>query len=275
MSTETTETPSGVRTQSRPRLVAAVRVYNEADFLQRWLDGMAKIADDIVAIDDGSADGSSEILKAHPAVSELHVKKRGKHTDTKDHRRMTQMALDHGAEWISFLDADEMWDARVVDALPKLLSDESVGEYKFRKPWLWRTEDQLRADHPDKYFAWCLPRLVRASPDLKWEYPEGTLRRTAEVLLGRARFGTNLAYGELSGIPGRVVQVPPEELVLLHYAASRDYGRMQWKHIRYAISWAREYPKRDPDEIADHFAKWIDEGIVETRPLPAEWRHFL
>lgn len=274
MSTQTRESPSQEVTNSTPRLVAAVRVYNEADFLPRWLDSMARIADDIVAIDDGSSDGSGEILAAHAAVSELHMKKRGKHTDTKDHRVMTRMALDHGAEWISFLDADEMWDARVVEALPRLLADGSVGEYKFRKPWLWRTEDQLRADHPEKYFAWCLSRLVRASPDLKWEYPEGTLRRAAQVVRGRARFGTNLAYGKLSGIPGKTVNVPPEELVLLHYAACRGFGRMQWKHIRYAISWAREYPKRDADEIADHFAKWLDESVVETRPLPQEWRHF-
>jgi glycosyltransferase involved in cell wall biosynthesis len=255
--------------------VAAVRVFNEADFLPRWLDGMARIADDIVAIDDGSKDESPDILRSHPAVSEVVTKKRGKHTDTQDHRRLTKMALHHDADWISFLDADEMWDARVTDVLPRLLADESVGEYKFRKPWLWRGEDKLRSDHPDKYFAWCLPRLVRASPKLKWEYPEGTFMRVAQAVRGHARFGTNLAYGELSGIPGKVVEVPPEELVLLHYAAARDYGRMQWKHIRYAISWAREYPKRDEDEIADHFAKWLDEGIVETRPLPEEWKHFL
>ena len=257
-----------------PKLVAAIRVFNEEDFLPRWLEAIAKLADEVVAIDDGSNDSTLEILRAHPIVTEIIAKKRGRMTDTKDHRVLTRMALDHGADWIAFLDADEMWDARVIEVLPRLLSNLDVGEYKFRKYWLWRNEEQLRDDHPDKYAAWCLPRLVRADKSLKWNYPENAdWKRLAAILIRQSSWRTSYAYGRLDGIPGPVVHVPPEEVVLLHYAAV-DIRKLQWKHISNAVHNAREYPKRDSDQIADHWFKWMDESIVETRPLPPEWRHF-
>jgi len=256
-----------------PKFVAAIRVFNEERFLPRWLDAISKLADEVVAIDDGSNDGSLDILRGHPIVTEVVAKKRGRQTDTQDHRRMTQMALDHGADWIGFLDADEMWDARIVDVLPRLLADLDVGEYKFRKPWLWRSEAQYRTDNPEKLFAWCLPRLVRASASLKWNYPENAdWKRLAAVLIRQSSWRTSYAYGRLDGIPGPVVQVPPDEVVLLHYAAV-DYHRLQWKHIRNAIHNAREYPKRDGDAIASHWALGLDESTAVIEAIPSEWKH--
>lgn len=253
--------------------MAAVRVFNEEHFLPRWLEAMDQLATEVVAIDDGSTDDSLEILRGHPLVTEVVAKRRGRQTDTQDHRRLTQMALDHGADWISFLDADEMWDARIVHELPVLLADADVGEYKFRKPWLWRSEDQYRIDNPDRLFAWCLPRLVRASSALKWNYPENAdWKRLAAVLIRHSSWRTSYAYGRLDGIAGSVVNVPPERVVLLHYAAV-DYQRLQWKHIRNAIHNAREYPRRSGDDIASHWASGLDESTARLRPIPPEWKH--
>lgn len=275
---ETSATPAPSAAPSlpaRPKTIGAVRVYNEAAFLPRWLDAAAKLFNEVIAIDDGSEDATPDILASHPIVTKVVRKKRGRQTDTQDHRKLTQLALDHGAEWIAFLDADEMWDERAVEVLPRLLSDTSVGEYKFRKYWFWGDEQTLRADHPEKYATWCLPRLVRASRSLKWNYPENAdWKRLAAILIRQASWRTSYAYGRLDGIAGPVVEVPPEEVVLFHYAAVDD-RRMLWKHIRNAVHNAREYPRRSGDDIADHWFKWIDPAIIETRPLPAEWRHLM
>src|SRR4051794_2599830 len=45
-----------------PRLLTALPVYNEASHIGPVLDEVKQYADDVLVVDDGSTDGSSEIL---------------------------------------------------------------------------------------------------------------------------------------------------------------------------------------------------------------------
>ena len=53
------------------RILAVFRVHNGADVLPRVLDALSGWCDDIYAIDDRSTDNSAEILRQHPAVTNL------------------------------------------------------------------------------------------------------------------------------------------------------------------------------------------------------------
>jgi hypothetical protein len=53
------------------RILGVFRVHNGADVLPRVLDALSGWCDDIYAIDDRSTDDSAEILRQHPAVTNL------------------------------------------------------------------------------------------------------------------------------------------------------------------------------------------------------------
>jgi dolichol-phosphate mannosyltransferase len=54
--------------QRPPRLLTALPVYNEAAHLNRVLDEVVQHADDVLVVDDGSTDGTAELLAARTDV---------------------------------------------------------------------------------------------------------------------------------------------------------------------------------------------------------------
>jgi glycosyltransferase involved in cell wall biosynthesis len=64
--------------QSRPRFLTALPVYNEATHVGPVLDEVARYADDILVVDDGSTDGTSDLLAARNDIRVIrHEKNRG------------------------------------------------------------------------------------------------------------------------------------------------------------------------------------------------------
>jgi hypothetical protein len=210
-------------------------------------------------------------LRAHPLTLDVVANPRGKRAEVRDRRQMTKMALDHGADWILFLDVDEIFDGRIHDVMPGLVQRLDVGMFRFRKYTLWRGEDQLRLDKPEKFSAWSPCRMVRASSKLRWKYPEQSdLYRAFNVVRGRTRWQPQFGHGGIAGLPGPVVDVEPDQAVIVHYA-SVSYTDMIWKQLAYAVGESRERPRRSADEIADYCFHNLDETTLEVGPLPPEW----
>jgi hypothetical protein len=98
------------------RLVAATRVLNESDIIEAFIRHTAYYVDHHILIDNGSVDGTVEILHdlrregfgitVYQSKSCSFVES---HTSTLMYR---QAVLDHKADWIIFLDADEFIDDR-------------------------------------------------------------------------------------------------------------------------------------------------------------------
>ena len=56
----------------------AIPVYNEEAHVERVLDQVRKYASDILVIDDGSSDGTADLLSRHPDIAVLtHPRNRG------------------------------------------------------------------------------------------------------------------------------------------------------------------------------------------------------
>ncbi|MEY2569258.1 MAG: hypothetical protein QOE35_3787 [Actinomycetota bacterium] len=97
-----------------PRIVCLLPVRNAADTLQDWLDEAARFADAVVALDDGSTDGTGAVLAAHPLVATVITNERraghlGWH-DGRNRNRLLAAAEAARPDWIFSLDADERLD---------------------------------------------------------------------------------------------------------------------------------------------------------------------
>ncbi len=92
------------------RLLALIAFRDEMRFLPGFFESVAPQVDGIVALDDGSVDGSGEFAARHPAVLEvLHIPP-GTHADNLDsvlRRMLIEAAWNHGADWLLGIDADE------------------------------------------------------------------------------------------------------------------------------------------------------------------------
>ena len=106
--------PSGkwnplAREVKRIRLLAVTMVRDEARFLPGLLRNLAPQVDGIVALDDGSRDGSDLLLADCPQVLQLLRQRpdRPAYDEPAGLRRLVAAALEHGAGWIMAIDADE------------------------------------------------------------------------------------------------------------------------------------------------------------------------
>ena len=96
-----------------PKLVMTLLIRDEADIVRQNIEfHLSYGVDFIVATDNGSTDGTREILKDFQKLGMLHlIDERGQdYSQWKWVTRMAHMARDKfGAEWVLNNDADEFW----------------------------------------------------------------------------------------------------------------------------------------------------------------------
>lgn len=135
----------------RTRLVALLAVRDGMRHLPAFLRNVAPQVDGIVALDDGSSDGTPELLSQHEAVIELLHRPRDRPTwdEVGNHRSLVAAALRHAAEWILCVDVDERLErefrarAERVVARGRLLG---LSAYEVRLRELWDDPGQYRVD---------------------------------------------------------------------------------------------------------------------------------
>src|SRR5689334_12619829 len=93
----------------RQRVLALIAVRNQLSHLRGCIESLRSQVDGIVALDDGSTDGSLEFLESCAEVLELiRISCRRPHWDEiGNHRRLVAAGLRHGADWLLSIDADE------------------------------------------------------------------------------------------------------------------------------------------------------------------------
>jgi Glycosyl transferase family 2 len=106
------EVPSrsfGLPARRRVRLLALLAVRNQVDLLPGYVANVGPQVDGIMALDDGSTDGSAEFLEACPEVLQvLRVSPdRPQWDEVGNYRALVAAGFRHGAEWLLSLDADE------------------------------------------------------------------------------------------------------------------------------------------------------------------------
>jgi glycosyltransferase involved in cell wall biosynthesis len=254
------------------KVIAIFEAKNEEKVISLCLRSLSELVDEIIMKDDGSTDRTVEIARQFPKVTEIWQKAGGPREEVSDMNGLTQRALRHGADWIILVGADEIFEPRMKQRLPELLDQaerEGIGQFRFRKSWLWGGTTQYRVDKPEKFFSYMPYRLFKASAHLRWTHPTPSLVvRLAKAALGIQKLRPQFGFGTVEGIPGSVVEVP--DIVMVHYAAV-DLNDMIKKHILYAVTEARFHPHRPTAEIVHWAFALLNTATLQLAPVPASW----
>jgi hypothetical protein len=225
------------------RLLALISVRDELAELPGLIANLAPHVDGIVALDDGSLDGTGAWLAARPEVLEvLHVA-RGPYDEPRNHRLLVAAGLRHGADWFLSIDADERVEEAFRDRAERVIRRGGrLGLKAFAAHLrdLWDAEDRVRVDG-----IWgrkSVARLYRALP--------GHIFDDAPLHAHKAPLQARVA--------GRFA---PADLILYHRAMLTADGR--------AARRAR-YERLDPGAAhqAVGYAYLTDENGIQLEPLP-------
>ena len=145
----------------RPMIVGLLPVRDGEALLPQWLDSAAAWCEAVVALDDGSTDGTRALLEASPIVRTVltnppRPSAEGWH-DGRNRRRLLEAAAAQAPDWIVQVDADERIEPDDAAVLRDFLATDAVPGLAYgllhRRAW---GEDQIdpTASWVYRVFAW-------------------------------------------------------------------------------------------------------------------------
>lgn len=183
------------------KISACVITKDEEGTIQRWLDGMKRVADEIVVVDTGSTDRTVEIVREN-GIEPYHF------FWTDDFAEAKNYAIDRATgDWIVFLDADEYFAA---GDLPKIRM--AVEECVKRRPDTVAIQNPLLnidADNEGRILSQAvMVRVFRRMPEIRYEgwiherltlnKPGWTVASLNEVVIYHTGYSASIVKGKLS-----------------------------------------------------------------------------
>ncbi|HEU4472152.1 MAG TPA: glycosyltransferase family 2 protein [Flavisolibacter sp.] len=115
-----------------PKFVVMLRVKDGLPFVREWLDCFEKLVDEIVVLDNGSTDGTYEILKEHPKVVDI-VRTEG-FNEGRDKNLLYAHLRRRNPDWCLWVDVDEIFEPGLTRAhFDRLMRNRMVNKYAFRR----------------------------------------------------------------------------------------------------------------------------------------------
>ncbi|RNL53028.1 glycosyltransferase family 2 protein [Pedobacter jejuensis] len=115
-----------------PKFVIMLRVKDGVFFAEEWLNCFEKLADEIVVLDNGSTDGTLEILKKHPKVVDI-IQTEG-YNEGRDKNLLYQHVRLRNPDWCLWIDIDEIFEPQLTRAhFDKLMKNRFINKFAFRR----------------------------------------------------------------------------------------------------------------------------------------------
>jgi glycosyltransferase involved in cell wall biosynthesis len=157
------------------------QVYNQNSLLgwdsktniERFMESVTKYCDGLVVFDDGSTDGSRDVVTEWSGSIELEIPSNKENTPKQEcfHRARS---LEHckrlGADWVLCLDPDEVFEKKAECGALRALCEQLDSQYdsvEFPMRDLWRTDRFVRLD--GRWSKSTGPRLFRLGKNLSYD----------------------------------------------------------------------------------------------------------
>ncbi|NIT99794.1 MAG: glycosyltransferase, partial [Nitrosopumilaceae archaeon] len=132
--------------------IALLPFKNECHQLPQFVTNLTGIVDKIIAVDDGSSDGSATYLNTQSRIPcDIHAPKKERGEDwsvDKIRQQLLDLGREDGGTHFICLDADECFTAPFVSKFNKVLNRMEPGQ-KIQMQWLamWKSVDHYREDN--------------------------------------------------------------------------------------------------------------------------------
>lgn len=115
-----------------PKLIVMLRVKDGIFFAGEWLNCYEKIADEIVVLDNGSTDGTFELLQSHPKVTSI-ISTYDYH-EGRDKNLLYSEVRKRKPDWCIWVDIDEVFEPNLTRKhFDKLMRSSIFTKYAFRR----------------------------------------------------------------------------------------------------------------------------------------------
>ena len=126
------------------KLVCMLRVKDGMLFARDWLKKTEALVDEIVVVDNGSTDGTLELLRDSPKV--VSIDETVGFDEGRDKILVYNRAREQNPDWILWIDIDEIFEDRLDrNVLDRLMASERYSRYWFRRFHLHEREDRFEA----------------------------------------------------------------------------------------------------------------------------------
>jgi len=228
------------------KITLAMLVRNEAGrYLPMVLAHAARYVDEAVILDDASTDNTVEVCRAVLKDIPLFIYSNpspGFDNEVGLRKQLWELVARTAPEWILSLDADEMFEDRVVSVIRHLVNQPHVDVYGFRIFDFWDMDHYREDDLWNAHLRYS-PLLVRYQPDFPYVWREKPLH------CGR--------------LPQNITLLPTalSDLRVKHYGWAREEDRLQ-KYERYM--------RADPAGRYGSLAQY--RSILDPAPNLKRWR---
>lgn len=114
------------------KFVVMLRVKDGMFFAEEWLACFEKLADEIVVLDNGSTDGTYEILKAHKKVVDI-MRTEG-YNEGRDKNMLYDRTRLRNPDWVLWIDIDEIFEPEIQRKdFDRLMSSKIYNKFAFRR----------------------------------------------------------------------------------------------------------------------------------------------
>jgi glycosyltransferase involved in cell wall biosynthesis len=233
------------------KIIGLLPFRDEAWILPACLSSLSRVVDEIVAIDDGSADGSRAMVEASGAqVVSNDVKSGSGWPEHSIRERLLDLGRQHEGTHFVCLDADEAITHG--EQLRQICGSLAPGQ-KLSLQWLalWRSASEYRADGS----VWS---------DLYKDFVFCDDGRSSHEF---ASLGVGRTPGPTS--PANTTRILPQVSCVLHFQFAA-WNRFQMKQAWYRCSELIEAPAT-ANEINRKYGITLDDPKVRLRRIPQDW----
>jgi glycosyltransferase involved in cell wall biosynthesis len=157
------------------RLTVITPVLNEVTYLPLYLESVTSFAHEVIIVDGGSTDGSVELIRQYQSrfnIRLFEIKQTGMpySNDWNESIVRNYMLERATGQWIANIDADEVFDDRIIARLPDLMSTTETNVYQFPFVNFWKDPWTVRVNAPtDERWSNAIIRLWRHGIGIQYE----------------------------------------------------------------------------------------------------------